>query len=143
MTMKRIADALELLTAQHEAISAELAKISTVEVSGLARALGELADQVATHLAIEEQFLAMIGIAEAADAHDELRLGLAGILAMDLTSPELSAGVAAFTTRWTAHATAQEHAIFISLAETLPPGVLEDIGLQLGAWSERSRCLAA
>jgi hypothetical protein len=141
--MKRIADALELLTAQHEAISVVLAKIPTVEVSGLARALGELADQVATHLTIEEQFLAMLGISDSAAAHDELRLALAGVLAMDMTSPELSDRVAAFAARWTAHATSQEHAIFISLAETVTPHVLEDIGLQLGAWSEQSRCLAA
>jgi hypothetical protein len=141
--MKRIADALELLTAQHEAISLELTELPTVQVSDLARALGELADQVATHLAVEEQFLAMLGISDSVSARNELRLALADILAMDMTSPELNRCIAAFATRWNAHATSQEHTIFISLAEIVTPHVLEDIGLQLGAWSEQSRCLAA
>lgn len=141
--MKRIADALELLTAQHEAIAVELSKIPTVEVSGLARALGELADQVTTHLAVEEMFMETLGIASTDSEHKELRLALASILAMDMTSPELSNCIAEFATRWTAHAAEQEYTIFIALAETLQPDVLEDIGLQLGAWSEQSRCLAA
>lgn len=140
--MKRIVDALELLTAQHEAISVELTRIPTVELSGLVRALGELADQVATHLIIEEQFMAVLGITQAASAHDELRLALTDILAMEVTSPHLNARIAAFSARWTEHAVSQD-TIFIALAETLTPEVLEDIGLQLGARSDQSRCLAA
>ena len=140
--MKRIADALELLTAQHEAISGALTKISTVEGSGLVHALGALADQVTTHLSIEEQFLTMLGISVPAFAHDELRLALTEILASDMASPDLSARVEAFAVRWTTHAAAQDQT-FISLAELVTPAVLEDIGLQLGAWSEKSRCLAA
>jgi hypothetical protein len=141
--MKPIADALELLTAQHDAISVELGRLPAASVSALARALGELADQVATHLAVEEQFLSMIGIASPVVAHGELRLALAELLAMDMTSPALAGAVAAFTERWTAHATAQEQTIFISLAETLAPAVLEDIGTKLGARSADARCLAA
>jgi hypothetical protein len=141
--MKRIIDALELLTAQHDAISSELEEIGTVEVSSLARALGELADQIATHLAVEEQFLTTLGLAVPAVEHGELRLALADILASDLRSPELSTRIAAFSERWAAHAGSQEQAIFIPLAETITPHVLEDIGTQLGTWSEQSRCLAA
>ena len=141
--MKRIVDALELLTAQHEAISSELDEIRTMKVSALARALGELADQVATHLAIEEQFLTMLGLAVRIVEHGKLHLTLADILASDLSSPELSTRIAAFSERWTAHSGAQEQVIFISLAETLTPHVLEGIGMQLATWSEQSRCLAA
>lgn len=141
--MKRIIDALELLTAQHEAISSELAEISTVEVNALARALGELADQVATHLTVEEQFLTMLGLVVPTVEHDELRLALADILASDLSSPELSTRIADFSERWVAHSGSQEQTIFIPLAETIMPHVLKDIGMQLGTWSEQSRCLAA
>jgi hypothetical protein len=141
--MKRIIDALELLTAQHEAISSELDEIRTVKTSQLARALGELADQVATHLTVEEQFLNLLGLAVPHDEHDALRLALADILASDMSSPELHARIAAFSERWTEHTGSQEEAMFIALAETVTPRVLEDIGMQLGAWSEQSRCLAA
>lgn len=141
--MKDIIDALELLTAQHEAISSDLDEISTVEVSALARAIGELADQVTTHLAVEEQFLTMLGLTVPAVEHGELRLALADILASDLSSPELSARIAAFSECWEAHSRSQEQAIFISLAETITPHVLEDIGTQLGMWSEQSSCIAA
>jgi hemerythrin len=140
--MKQIADALELLTAQHDAISVELARIPAVEASELVRALGGLADLVTTHLAVEEQFLSEIGIASSG-ANDELRLELAELLAMEMTSPELATRVAAFTQRWTAHAESQEQTIFIWLAETLAPAVLEDIGAELGARSAQSHCLAA
>lgn len=141
--MKQIADALELLTAQHDDIAAELAAIPTVEASGLARALGALADDVATHLAVEAQFLATLGIHAPEAEHDHLRAALAELLAMDMASPALGARIAAFTARWSAHATTQEHTMFIALAETLEPSVLADIGTQLGAWSAQSRCLAA
>lgn len=140
--MKRIVDALELLTAQHEAIAVQLAKIPTVELSRLDRAIGELADQVTTHLAIEEQFLAMLGISIPVSDHDELRVTLAELLAMELTSPEVRTCTAGFAARWSAHATSQE-ATFISLAEIVTPDVLGGIGVQLAKWSEQSRCLAA
>jgi hypothetical protein len=141
--MKQIADALELLTAQHDAISTELARIPAVPTGELARTVGELADQVATHLAVEEQFLSTVGLASPVAAHDELRLAVAELLAVDVTSPALAECVAAFTARWTAHAESQEQTMFIALAELLAPSVLEDIGLQLGAQSEQARCLAA
>lgn len=141
--MKKIADALELLTSQHDAISLELARIPTVGPSEIARAIGGLADLVATHLVVEEQFLSTIGIAAPAGAHDELRLGLADLLAVEITSPELAVRIATFTERWNEHAAAQEQTIFIWLAETLAPTVLEDIGTALGARSAQSHCIAA
>lgn len=141
--MKPIADALELLTAQHDDIAAVLETIPSLAARDLARALGELADHVATHLAAEEQFLATLGIRTPADEHDALRAALAEILVMDMASPALGARIDAFAALWTSHATAQEHTMFIALAETLEPSVLADIGLQLGAWSAQSRCLAA
>jgi hemerythrin len=143
IAMKQIADALELLTAQHEVISIELVRIGTVAPSEWAHPLGELADQVATHLAIEEQFLSTHGIAVDVASHDELRSALADLLAVNLSSPAAAEQLARFTERWTAHATAQDHSIFIALAELLTPDLLKDVGLQLGAWAEQSRCIAA
>ncbi|HEY0191059.1 MAG TPA: hemerythrin domain-containing protein [Kofleriaceae bacterium] len=140
--MKQIADALELLTAQHEEISVALAQLPTGDVRALPRALGELADQVATHLAIEEQFMATLGLTTASAEHDEVRGELAELLVMELSSPELSARIEDFAARWTRHSSGQEQT-FVALAETLSADVLAGIGVQLGELSERSRCLAA
>lgn len=141
--MKQIADALELLTAQHEAISAELARIGTMQPRTWAQPLGELADQVATHLAVEEHFLSTLGMTIDVAGHDELRSALADLMVAELSAPAVPALLARFTERWTAHATAQDHHMFITLAEVLAPEVLADIGLQLGPWAEQSRCIAA
>ncbi len=67
----------------------------------------------------------------------------AELLAVELTSAELRTCIAGFAARWSTHATSQEEAVFISLAEIVTPDVLGSIGLQLGTWSEQSRCLAA
>ena len=132
--MKRIADALELLTAQHDEISTLLTKRPLD-----ALAIGELADLVTTHLAAEEQFLEIL---EVGTEHDELRLAVAEILAADMGSPRLAELVDEFATRWNAHTTSQEH-VFEALAETITPAVLERIGLQLGEWAAHSHVLAA
>lgn len=141
--MKRIVDALELLTAQHETISAELAVLPTVDASRFANVLGELADQITTHLVIEEQFLTMLGISIPVFEHEGLRLAVAELLAVEMTSPALRDRIDTLTARWSAHAAPQDEAIFISLAEIVTPKLLEEIGAQLGTWSEQSRCLAA
>lgn len=141
--MKQIADALELLTAQHEAISAKLARIGAMPTSAWAHPLGDLADQVTTHLAIEEEFLSTLGIAVDVVTHDELRSALAELLVTDLSSRAVAARLARFAELWSTHSTAQDQTIFIALAELLAPEVLEDIGLQLGARAEQSRCIAA
>ena len=141
--MKQIADALELLTAQHEDICLELSRVGTLAPSEWAHPLGELADQVATHLAIEEQFLSTLGIAVDALGHDELRSALADLLVVNLGSTAAAEQLARFTERWTAHAAAQDHSMFVALAELLAPDMLKDVGLQLGAWAEQSRCIAA
>jgi len=141
--MKQIVDALELLTAQHEAISVELDRVRTVPPCEWALPLGELADQVTTHLAIEEQFLSTLGLAVDIARDDELRSTLADLLAVNLSSPAATEQLARFTERWTAHASAQDHSMFVALAELLTPETLKDAGLQLGAWTEQSRCIAA
>ena len=141
--MKQIVDALELLTAQHEAIAVELVRVGTVPASEWAHPLGELADQVATHLVIEEQFLSTLGIAVDVASHDELRSALADLLVVNLSSPAAVEQLARFTERWTAHSTAQDHSMFVALAELLTPDVLKDVGLELGARAEQARCIAA
>jgi hypothetical protein len=141
--MKQIADALELLTAQHDEIAAKLEAIAMTKPGQLARALGELVDLVTTHLAVEEQFLATLGMCVPAAEHEALRAALTEMLALDVSSSALRAQLDAFAAQWREHADSQEHSMFIALAELLPPDVLEAIGRQLGAWSAQSRCLAA
>lgn len=141
--MKQIADALELLTAQHEDVAIALAALTTLDRDALPGALGALADQVATHLSVEEQFLTMLGLHVPLVEHAALRSALAELFTTDVESDALPARLREFETRWSAHAATQEHQIFIALAETLAPAVLTDLGTQLGTWSEQSRCVAA
>src|SRR3569833_1614601 len=51
--MKEIADALELLTAQHDDITTLLADLPDLDGARFALGLGALADKIATHLAAE------------------------------------------------------------------------------------------
>jgi hypothetical protein len=140
--MKRIADALELLTAQHDEITTILNALRGLDGYELAHALGDLADRVATHLSVEEEFLGMFEAPAASEAED-LRQMLAEILVMDLSARDMPARIEAFAAHWRRHSLTQEHAVFIPLAESVTPAVLERIGTQLGEWSAQSRCLAA
>jgi hypothetical protein len=41
------------------------------------------------------------------------------------------------------HAATQEQGVFIALAETISPDVLQQVGVRLSKWSERASVLAA
>ncbi len=140
--MKRIADALELLTAQHEELDLQLKKIDTVASAQRALALGLLADKLATHLAAEQQLLDLLEVTDYADDHDRVRNALADVLALDVEAAEMPARIEALGAVLGKHTTWQEEILFVMLAETVEPTVLEQVGALLGEWAEGSSCLS-
>jgi hypothetical protein len=140
--MKRIVDALELLTAQHEQLELLLEKTDTVPVAQRALALGELADQLATHLEAEQQLLEILQVKDYADDHARVRAALAEVLALDLDSGEMPERIRTLDEILSKHSTWQEDVLFVMLAETVEPDVLELVGSLLAEWAAGSSCLA-
>ena len=83
--MKEIADALELLTAQHDDITTLLADLPDLEGERFALALGALADKIATHLVAEDELRKTLHLAAAGDDR-AIQRGLASIFALDLNA---------------------------------------------------------
>jgi hypothetical protein len=140
--MKRIADALELLTAQHEELDLQLKNIDTVAPAQRALALGSLADKLATHLAAEQQLLDVLEVKDYADDHDRVRDALAEVLAVDVESAEMPARVEALAGVLGKHTSWQEEVLFVMLAESVEPTVLEQVGALLAEWAAGSSCLS-
>ncbi len=141
--MKRIHDALELLTAQHDELGALLAKTDTVPAAQRALALGQFADKLATHLLAEEQLLQVLEVKDYADDHDRVRNALADVLALDLNSDEMPAKIRTLAELMSKHSSWQESVLYVMLAETVSPEVLQLVGDVLADWAEKSSCLAA
>jgi hemerythrin-like domain-containing protein len=139
--MKRIADALELLTAQHDEIASLLTLLQ--HDADRVHLLGEVADQLATHLVCEHDLLEHLHIDEIGDDHTRLQAALEAVFQTELTSSEMPARIARFSEIFARHVRWQEDVVFVTLAETISPDVLERIGAQLAKWSETSHVIAA
>ncbi len=139
--MKRIADALELLTAQHEEIAALLTQLQLD--ANQVHVLGEVADKLATHLVCEHDLLEHLHTDEIGDDHVRLQAALEAVLGTELTAAEMPARIAAFSDSFSRHVRWQEDVVYVTLAETVSPSVLERIGAQLAKWSEQSLVIAA
>lgn len=140
--MHPIGDALELLTAQHDDIQNLLADLPELSGERLAHALGELADKVATHIVAEAELRKTLQLADSGDDR-ALQRALTGIFALDLGDVEIRERIAEFAAMFRKHAATQEQGVFIALAETINPDVLEQVGARLSKWSERASVLAA
>jgi hemerythrin-like domain-containing protein len=139
--MKRIADALELLTAQHDEIASLLTLLQ--QDSDRVHVLGEVADQLATHFVCEHDLLEHLQIDEVGDDHGRVQAALATVFQTDLNASEMPARIARFSEIFARHVRWQEDVVFVTLAETISPDVLERIGAQLAKWSETSHVIAA
>jgi hemerythrin-like domain-containing protein len=137
--MKRIADALELLTAQHDEITELLGRLHSADPL----VLGEIADKLATHFVCEHDLLEHLGIEEVGDDHDRVQAALATVFETDVSATEMPDRIERFREMFARHIRWQEDVVFVTLAETVSPGVLERIGEQLARWSETSSVLAA
>lgn len=140
--MTPIGDALELLTAQHDDIQNLLAELPELQGERLAHALGELADKVATHIVAENELRKTLQLADSGDDR-ALQRALTTIFALDLGDAEIRERIGEFATMFRKHAATQEQGVFIALAETINPDVLEQVGARLSKWSERASVLAA
>jgi hemerythrin-like domain-containing protein len=139
--MKRIADALELLTAQHDEIASLLTLLQ--HDSDRVHLLGEVADQLATHLVCEHDLLEHLHIDEIGDDHARVQAALEAVFQTELNASEMPARIARFSEIFARHVRWQEDVVFVTLAETISPDVLERIGAQLAKWSETSFVIAA
>lgn len=140
--MKTIGDALELLTAQHDDIQNLLADLPDLQGERLAHALGELADKVATHIVAEADFRKTLKLADHGDDR-ALQRALTTIFALDLGEAEIRERIADFASLFREHAATQEQGMFVALAETIDPDVLEQVGVRLSKWSHDATVLAA
>jgi hypothetical protein len=139
--MKRIADALELLTAQHDEISSLLTLLQ--HDADRVHLLGEVADQLATHFVCEHDLLEHLQIDEIGDDHARVQAALADVFQTELDAAEMPARIARFSEIFARHVRWQEDVVYVTLAETISPDVLERIGAQLAKWSESSLVVAA
>ena len=134
--MTRITDALELLTAQHDEL---------VELVATAQrdpgVLGELADKLSSHLAVEQEILyPSLAAAPQNEEHEALLTALADVLASPPAT--LNARLAVLADRLELHV-AREDELYIAMSEMLPDAVFAELGAQLIAWNDRSLCIAA
>lgn len=127
--MKKIADALELLTAQHEQIIAGLSDAKQLRGDTLVRALGELADMIATHLVAEAELRTNLGMRETTD-REQLMGSVTEILTTELDSAEMRAGIHTLEQQFRDHATSQDQE-FMALATLLEDETLVELGAQL------------
>lgn len=149
--MKRISDALELLTAQHDELVALLAQIPPLTGERRGLALGELADKLTTHLAAEQElFYPALGgevTTPPADEwraeHERLTEAVGELLGLDAASPAVAPLFASLSALFADHVRAQEDGLFVTVAEAVPAAELTALGTELDEWSERARCIAA
>lgn len=139
--MKRIADALELLTAQHDEISSLLTLLQ--DGGDRVHLLGEIADRLATHFVCEHDLLEHLHLDEVGDDHGRVQATLEAVLQTEVDSSEMPTRIARFSEIFARHVRWQEDVVYVSLAETISPDVLERIGAQLAKWSEASLVVAA
>lgn len=150
VAMNRIADALEFLTAQHDAIDALIAELSTsTSVAVRSTAVSALAETLTLHLAIEQELLypAATSISdevrsELMSEHVEIKRVLAELQWIEVDDPSFSGKLLALRTLLEWHEVWQEAQLFESLAEALSAAELDALSTRLNAWIDQSGGLA-
>ena len=141
--MNRIADALELLTAQHDDIDALIAELVTSTNPPARNAtLSQLVETLTLHLALEQElFYPAVAFALSAEVREELRAEHAEIKRILADMLWLESEDARFARKLTAlqsliawHSTWQQDELFVTTAETVSADRLADLGAQMNAW---------
>ena len=145
VAMNRIADALELLTAQHDEIDSLLAVVST-SGSPVVRsaAVSELAEKLTVHLAIEQEMLYPTVAQTLSDdvrreltsEHVEIKRVLADLVWIDLDDSRFGLKLTTLQMLLEWHELWQEEQLFESLAESMSAAELEDLGERINGWLE-------
>jgi hypothetical protein len=141
--MNRIADALELLTAQHDDIDTLIAELATsTNPSGRNATLNQLVENLTLHLGLEQElFYPAVSSALSAEVREELRAEHAEIKRILADMLWLESEDARFARKLTAlqslvawHTIWQQEQLFVTVAETMSPEQLADLGAQMNAW---------
>jgi len=150
--MKRITDALELLTWQHDTVAAQLASAARA-AAGLPRhrALDALGEALGLHLDVEHALfypaigrLVSPGLREELDAeHHALQVALAELLWLDVDDPWGPAALDTLRGRFARHCAWHEQVLFVAAAECLPAAELVALGEAMHAWPIREPAAAA
>jgi hypothetical protein len=145
--MNRIADALELLTAQHDEIDSLVAEISTSSSPSLRdQLINELAEKLTIHLGLEQELLYPALAASLSDEvhaelmaeHVEIKRVLADLLWLESEDTRFARKLVALKSLLAWHTTWQERELFETTAEAMTPDQLADLGAQLNGYLERS-----
>ena len=145
--MNRIADALELLTAQHDEIDSLVAEISTSSSPSVRdQTIHELAEKLSIHLAMEQELLyPAVGSTlsdevrtELMAEHAEIKRVLADLLWLESEDTRFARKLVALTSLLAWHTTWQERELFETTAEAMSPDELADLGAQLNGYLESS-----
>ncbi|MDX2086727.1 MAG: hemerythrin domain-containing protein [Kofleriaceae bacterium] len=149
--MDRIADALELLTAQHDEIERLLAVVSnSASPDTRSRARIELAEKLPIHLALEQELfypnmttiISSEVLCELVAEHSEIKRILADLLWSDLDDAELHRELATLRELFEVHRAWQESYLFETVAEARDQGELSSLGDAMHAWVERLSSVA-
>ncbi|MFT3693728.1 MAG: hypothetical protein QM831_11345 [Kofleriaceae bacterium] len=139
--MKKIADALELLTAQHEHISARIAGLETLTGDALVIAVGEVADDIATHLIAEAEFRDSLCLAD--NGEDEvIHRCLANVFATAINSPEMRTSLRTLASVFRIHVANQDQE-FMTLAAVFEEDMLAQLGTRLSVLADNARVVTA
>ena len=143
--MNRIADALELLTAQHDEIDTLIAELAT-STNPLVRneTLSQLVEMLTLHLALEQElFYPAVAFALSAEVREELRAEhseikriLADMLWLESEDARFARKLTALQSLIAWHSTWQQDELFVTIAETMSADQLADLGAQMNAWIE-------
>lgn len=152
VAMNRIADALELLTAQHDEIDSLLAVVSTSGSPAVrSAAVSELAEKLTLHLAIEQEMLYPTADRTLSDEvrrelmseHVEIKRVLADLVWLDLDDSRFGGKLTLLQMLLEWHELWQEEQLFETLAESMSPAELEDLGERINGWLEGADLLVA
>lgn len=141
--MNRIADALELLTAQHDDIDTLIAELATsTNPSARNATLSQLVESLTLHLALEQElFYPAVASSLSADVREELRAEhseikriLADMLWLESEDARFARKLMALQNLIAWHATWQQEELFVTTAETMSADQLAVLGAQMNAW---------
>lgn len=141
--MNRIADALELLTSQHDEIDVLIAELAaSASPSTRNETIMLLVEKLTLHLALEQELfypavssaLSPAVYAELLAEHGEIKRVLADMLWLESEDTRFARKLTALQNLQCWHSMWQERELFEKLAETMTPEQLAELGSRLNVW---------
>ncbi|MBA3537991.1 MAG: hemerythrin domain-containing protein [Deltaproteobacteria bacterium] len=144
--MQRIADPLELLTAQHDQLDKLIARVATArDLQVRSAAFDRLADKLVEHLAVKQELVYPIAKSVISEAtltellaeHVEIKRVLADLLWFEIEDAQFDSRLETLMTLVEGHMQWQEDELFVTLAQSLMNDQLVSLGESLNAWFDR------